>query len=100
VATGDTLFWLLMLMLIVSVANASLFKHCRSCDPMAAFFSFAVIIVLIAFALVIDMQLIALLGVVAILGLMVYYSTGEEESSDQSRQSTLVGIKFQRYLQG
>jgi hydrogenase/urease accessory protein HupE len=79
------IFPLLMIMFIASVANAALLKHCRSCDPIAVFFSFAIIIVIIAFALANNMQLFAVLGVAAILGLMAYYATGEEESPDQSQ---------------
>jgi len=79
------LFPLLLVMFIASVANAALLKYCRSCDPIAVFFSFAIIIVFIAFALVNNMTLFAALGVAAILGLMVYYAEGEEEPPNQSQ---------------
>jgi hypothetical protein len=85
----DTLSMLLTLMLLLSVVNGTIYKHCRSCDPsevmMAVFFTSMVILLVIILALIINILLLVALGVVALFVLMAYYAKGENDSPNQNK---------------
>jgi hypothetical protein len=79
----ENLFLMLAYGLFLSVISAAAYKHCRGCDPaevaINVFFMFMVILLIVMIAFLLNMKLLAALGIAAIFGLMAYYATVEEE---------------------
>jgi uncharacterized membrane protein YoaK (UPF0700 family) len=85
--TVEKLFSLLAYALVLSVVNAAMYKRYSDCEelPMVVFFTFIIILLIIMLALMIDMPLLAALGVASFIGLAAYYAVDEEKPRPPSR---------------
>ena len=82
--TVETLFSLLALMLFLSLVHATIYKRCRHCEdlPMVVFLTFTLISLITILALMIDMPLLAALGVASLIWLTAYYAIDDSASPD------------------
>ena len=74
--TVEIVFSLLTYMLFLLVINAVMYKRCRDCEelPMVVFFTYIAIFLTTILALMINMPLLAALGVASLIGLTIYYA--------------------------
>jgi predicted neutral ceramidase superfamily lipid hydrolase len=74
--TVETLFSLLAFMLFLSVVHATIYRRCRYCEelPIVVFLTLIIISLITILVLMIDMPLIAALGVASLIGLTAYYA--------------------------
>jgi ABC-type branched-subunit amino acid transport system permease subunit len=85
--TVEKLFSLLAYALVLSVVNAAMYKRYSDCEelPMVVFFTFIIILLIIMLALMINMPLLAALGVASFFGLAAYYAIDEKEPHTPSQ---------------